>query len=216
MSSVILANGKTPSKALVQKYCADAELIICTDGALSYALQYDIKPHILVGDMDSLVGFSEADIQNLDFEIIKYPTEKDITDAEIAVDHIMDRGFKRVIILGATGNRLDHTLGNFQLLYKLACNGIEAFIIDENETITMAQGNFSFIGEKGALLSLVPYNDKVFIQSTQGLYYPIHQRYLPIDSTYSISNVLIDDNVSINITEGKALLFYYPKNQGNA
>ncbi|MDR0232427.1 MAG: thiamine diphosphokinase [Dysgonamonadaceae bacterium] len=109
---IILADGLFPSSEQVQNLLKKAETIVCCDGAAQKLLDFGIEPQYIVGDLDSLSKefkqrFAQKIIQNSDQET---------NDLTKAVEFCISKNWKQVAILGATGLREDHTLGNISLL----------------------------------------------------------------------------------------------------
>ena len=109
---VVVANGLFPSREEVLAYLDEVPVLIACDGAAKTLLNKGFKPNAIVGDLDSL----PEDIRyNSDFEV--WHSEEQMTnDLTKAVRFAHEKGYKRLLILGATGLREDHTLGNISLL----------------------------------------------------------------------------------------------------
>ena len=109
---VILANGSFPFHPLPLKILRDAKRVVCCDGAAEFFVKWGGTPAAIVGDGDSLSdGLKEkyADIWHPDYD-------QETNDLTKAVRYLMNQGTKRFAIVGATGRREDHTLGNISLL----------------------------------------------------------------------------------------------------
>lgn len=109
---VILADGDFPESDIPLGYLENADKIICCDGAVENLVDYGIEPDYIVGDMDSIpealkVRFSS----NLHID-----RDEDCNDLTKAVRFSIERGYTDLVILGASGKREDHTLGNISLL----------------------------------------------------------------------------------------------------
>lgn len=89
------------------------DLLICTDGGYDIALEYGLKPAILMGDFDSIT----TDIPN-DIPIIRFDPVKDYTDLQLALDKALEISSQNVEIWGGLGGRFDQTIANIQLLMK--------------------------------------------------------------------------------------------------
>ena len=92
--------------------------IIGVDGGLKFCYDHKIVPTRIVGDFDTL----SPEIltwykKNTQIEIREYNPVKDATDTQIAVELALSLGSDHVTILGGTGTRLDHVLGNIQTLF---------------------------------------------------------------------------------------------------
>ena len=88
------------------------------DGGLNHQRELGRKPDLIVGDFDS----HERPVT--DTETIVLPREKDDTDTVYAVKEAIRRGFRDFLLIGAVGERFDHTFGNVSLLLYLDSQGI--------------------------------------------------------------------------------------------
>lgn len=89
------------------------DLLICTDGGYDIALEYGLKPAILMGDFDSINTQLPDDIP-----IIRFNPVKDYTDLQLALDKAIEIGSQDVEVWGGLGGRFDQTIANVQLLMK--------------------------------------------------------------------------------------------------
>lgn len=112
VETVILANGEFPTHPTVVSILKNAKYIVCCDGATDNAVQANIIPDAIVGDCDSLS--TENKIRFTD--VIHQIHEQDTNDLTKAVNFCVKQNRKKMTILGATGKREDHTLGNISLL----------------------------------------------------------------------------------------------------
>jgi thiamine pyrophosphokinase len=109
---VILANGKFPEHEIPLGYLRNAERIICCDGAADSLLQFGLEPEAIIGDIDSLT----PEIIRKFHDRLFRDDDQEINDLTKAVKWCKDRGYDDIVILGATGKREDHTIGNISLL----------------------------------------------------------------------------------------------------
>lgn len=116
---VILGGGDFPSHPLPLSLLEGASKVVCCDGAAySYVPKYG-KPWRIVGDCDSILNPQDNHqrriLEDVSDVIRKYD-EQDFNDQTKAVRYCLEHGLKRIAIVGATGGREDHTLGNISLL----------------------------------------------------------------------------------------------------
>lgn len=111
--AVIIANGRFPQTKRVIDILIEANYIICCDGAIKNLDSHNIKPDIIIGDMDSV---SKPLFNKYKDKILKV-TEQETNDLSKAFRFALQKGFEKLTILGATGKREDHTIGNISLLY---------------------------------------------------------------------------------------------------
>jgi thiamine pyrophosphokinase len=208
MKAVIFCGGKAPSKSLVEEELQDAKIIICADGGANYLYHYNIIPHILVGDFDSIKPEILDYYKNHTKDILTYPVEKDDTDSEIALEKAFELGAEQVVFLGCTGSRIDHVFGNLGLLRRCLEAGVKAFIKDDNNSIFLIDNCISLKGEQGSYFSLQAYASMVKKLTIKGAKYPLFQYDLKVGDPITISNVFEVGEVEISFEEGLILVFY--------
>ena len=108
---IIVANGSFPQTAFPLRLLHEASTVIACDGAVQALLQENIIPDAIVGDLDSL----PHSIQQQYADRIHFVEDQEINDLTKSVRFAYTSGHKEVLILGATGLREDHTLGNISL-----------------------------------------------------------------------------------------------------
>ena len=135
MDVLIVGSGNAESTELLQQTASLAQLLICVDGGARHFSKAGITPHVLLGDFDSIDANLLQTYEKDGVKLVKYPTGKDYTDMELALDYAAEHGATRVFIMGAIGSRIDHSLSNLQLLHKLLQKGIRGVILNENNRV---------------------------------------------------------------------------------
>ena len=164
---VILANGLFPSGRQALELLEAAELLICCDGAADKLVGFGMSPHVIIGDMDSV----SDDVKELYASIMIPSDDQESNDLTKAVHYCIEKGYPSVSILGATGLREDHTLGNISLMMEYYPR-IEVQIISDFGMFYLVRSGEqvqSFIGEKISFFSI---DNRVCVSST-GLLYPL-------------------------------------------
>jgi len=109
---IVVADGLFPSASCLLEMLNNAETVIACDGAVQSLIDHGIEPHAIVGDMDSIskeLYFKYADRIHTDNDF-------EYNDLTKAINYARETGESEVLIIGATGLREDHTLGNISLL----------------------------------------------------------------------------------------------------
>lgn len=112
IEAVVLANGDYPTNPLPLKILAEAPYVICCDGGADEYIRRGHTPDVIIGDGDSL---SEEN-RTKHADILHRISDQETNDQTKAVHYLMAQGKRRIAIVGATGKREDHTLGNLSLL----------------------------------------------------------------------------------------------------
>ena len=202
MKAYIFANGDyiPPLKQLEIK---DDDLVIAADGGSRHCQILEIKPQILIGDMDStdpdLIVTWEAD----GVEIIRYPEDKDQTDLELAITLAQEKGAEKIVIHGAIGGRLDMSFGNLGLLGHPTLKVPTTIINGAEEVHLLKSGDMlTLVGDIGDVVSLVALCPDEAVVSTIGLFYPLKNEALKFGETRGISNQLTQKRGTVHLKSG--------------
>ena len=188
--------------------------IIAADRGLVCLDRRGVEPDLVVGDFDSAPsGFiDDYRTRHPKAEIRSYNPEKDFTDSEIAARAAVDAGCSRVVMIGATGSRLDHVLGNMQVLAYLLETGVRGEIVDPCNRITLhggARGGRLSIRKKeqwGKYVSLFAFGGDVEGLTLHGFHYNVNNFRLSSVGSRAVSNEIDADAAIISFRKGKLLV----------
>lgn len=171
VSTVIIANGRFPSHPLPLSLIERAEYIVCTDGAANDFIAHGGRPDAIVGDCDSI---SKENL--LRYAQILHPDpDQETNDLTKSVNFCVQHGRKEIVIVGGTGYREDHTLGNISLLADyMEMASVEMYT--NYGILTPMRGSVEFSSFPGQQVSLFPI-DRTSI-TTHDLKYPLTDRIL--------------------------------------
>lgn len=179
---VIICDGKFPKSEYPRYLIRTADHIVCCDGALNKYLRNcpaifgeERLPDVVIGDMDSL---SESMKQKYSDIIVKVD-EQEHNDQTKAFRWVLDNlsGIGCIYILGATGEREDHTIGNISLLmeyartYDLDAMGIELLMVSDHCTIFPVTDTYEMECGEGRKVSVFSPDNSLRIKS-EGLEWP--------------------------------------------
>lgn len=198
----IVSNGEIGGLAHATELLRKASLVIAADGGARHLVAMKVSPDLIIGDMDSIDPISRRLFAGV--ETLVFPGDKDQTDTELAVELAMERGCRRIALLGALGGRVDHELGNISLL---AQHPGRLFIHDGNACLTVPPRGLKIELQlsKGSLVSLIPFPRAGGV-TAQGLKFPLEQEDL-VAGTRGISNVVCSENGWIRVENGCLLLY---------
>lgn len=206
MNYLIVAGGYTDyefAMDLIKK--GGFEVIIAVDAGMDFLYHSKITPDVILGDFDSVDQEVFEYFENQPYiEVISLDPEKDDTDTEHAIHYAIDSGATKIIILGGTGNRIDHLLGNISLLGIGLQEGIEIEMIDANNRIRMINQPITILKEEqlGKYLSLIPYSEKVKNITLTGVKYPLENAVIGGFNARGVSNEIVGDEAVISFSEG--------------
>ena len=196
---IIIANGKSPSKKNVEYFLKkEFNTIICADGGANSAKKLGVIPDFIVGDLDSISLSTQKYFKNKS-TIIQIKRQND-TDVEKCLKFAIKNGFKEVILLGVTGDRLDHTICNLGIVIKFF-KKIKMHISAENSFLSAYNKSVLIRSKINEIISLYVFNKQTFITS-KGLLYPLEKSNLAFGEKESTSNVSISEMVELTITGG--------------
>lgn len=189
---------------------AQADLLIAVDSGADVLEPLGLKPHVLIGDMDSISAPVQRAFEEQGVETILLPTAKDETDAEVALRLAVGRGADWVDVYGALGGpRLDHMLGNFFLLAADWLGRVQVRLLDGRHEAFLARGDVAFTGRIGDIVSLLPLTPLVLHVRTAGLAYPLAGETLEQAATRGISNAMTGPEARVTHGEGTLLIIRY-------
>lgn len=197
-SAVIIANGRYPHHHIPLSEIENAQYIVCCDGAANSFIENGNIPDAIVGDLDSI---SEENKQKYT-DILHLITEQDNNDLTKAVKFCIEKGINDITIVGGTGLREDHTIGNISLLSEYVLL-IKVRMITNWGVFTPINNNTvfkSFIGEKVSIFAI----DQTPM-TTIGVKYPINNRVLS-NWWEGTLNESVGDSFSIS-TKGRVIVF---------
>lgn len=197
--SIILANGKPPKKSIISFFQKNGyESIICADGGANSALRMNLIPNVILGDLDSISPQALKKFKNTS-TIIQLIRQND-TDVEKCLKYAISKKIEEVLLMGATGNRLDHTICNLGIVLKFL-NQIKITLVAEDSFLKPLKGNIELKTHPGETISIYGFDKKTKITS-EGLKYELKNDSLPFGEKESTSNVAKKNIVQLKISHG--------------
>lgn len=206
MTGVIVCGGRIENYEVLKKYFNEARLIISADSGAYHCRQFGLKPDLMVGDFDSVNSEDYRCLREAGVECIRFPVEKDMTDSELAMEIAVERGCTRLIILGALGTRVDHSVSNLFLLKKLLDKGVEGIIADELNEVRLIDSSIDLVRTPDVNITLLPLAGSAKGVTTRGLYYPLEDAVLEVGSSWGVSNRFSEDKARVTVKKGYLLV----------
>ncbi|MDE2706182.1 MAG: thiamine diphosphokinase [Gemmatimonadota bacterium] len=203
-SALIVGNGEPPSRGLFAACAREAELILCADGGANTASAYGYAPDYIIGDLDSVSDQSKAALA-ADRLVLVDPEGNVGTDGQKVLNHAVALGVTGAVLLGVTGRRTDHLLGNLSLL-KTFADRLALRIVDDYCDIRLIDRRIRFRAAIGQKISLCPLDGAVEGIETLGLKWPLRSESLIPGVRDGISNEVVANPVEIRVGRGDLLL----------
>ena len=208
MRAIIFANGVMDNWPAGMELSAESDLLIAADGGLRHCLNRQIKPHIIVGDMDSVQPKDLSKFEQQGVEVIRFSKHKDQTDLQLAIHVALQRNIQEIFILGALGERWDMTLSNVLILASPMLKGAEVKILENGQEIFCLHGgqDVTINGRTGDVVSLLPLAQDAVGVTLAGFEYSLDSETLPMGTTRGVSNVLKGRSARIGLRLGHLLV----------
>jgi thiamine pyrophosphokinase len=202
--AIVLCDGPPPPVALVEYWLDGADLFICTDAAGHPYEDLPRLPNVVIGDFDSLTGRILSGKSGPRYLLVK---EQETTDSEKAVRYALGEGMKEVVLLGATGWRLDHTLFNCSLLERyadklricLSSFRADAVRVDASKPVAWDLA-------PGTRFSLLPLSGVGSGVTVHGASYSLQNGVIQMGGPATISNRVLVPPLKISLTGGAILV----------
>ena len=166
--AVIVAGGEFPTATQPLEILQSAPFVVCCDGAADRYIATGRVPDAIVGDGDSIGATNREKFAHL----LHIVTEQESNDQTKAVRYLMEKGKRRIAIVGATGRREDHTIGNISLLIEYAHAGCDVCTFTDYGVFIPCNGTTTHKCRKGQQVSIFSITAKEL--SAEGLLYPIY------------------------------------------
>jgi len=178
-----------------------AELVICCDGAADKLLDNGIEPHLILGDMDSL----SSRVREKYGSITIQSEDQESNDLTKAVRHCIEKGYSAVTILGATGLREDHTLGNISLMLEYYPH-IKVRMLSDYGIFFLVQSGEQVESVPGEKISIFSVDNRVRV-SSRGLKYPLEN--LQLSNWYRATlNEAMGESFTLRFNSDLPLIIY--------
>ncbi|MCI5791876.1 MAG: thiamine diphosphokinase [Lachnospiraceae bacterium] len=215
---VIVGGAPIENYDRIKGYLRDDDFIIYCDCGLKHRERLEVKPDLIVGDFDSYekskLGGISINMENAtatdedSSEVIELCPVKDDTDTSHAVTVALERGFADFLLVGMTGRRMDHTLGNVYILHRLDELNKKALMADDYSEMSIVNRETVSIDDSMPFFSLINITGKASGITIKNAKYPLENgEIVQIHNDLGVSNeVLPGMMASISVKEGKLLL----------
>ena len=197
---VIIANGEYPNHHIPLNVLINAKKIIACDGAVNLLDKNKIKPNFIIGDLDSISNKLKVKYKK---NIISIPSQKN-NDFSKALNFAIKNKYNKISILGASGLRDDHGIGNFFRLFEYS-SSISLKMYTNYGIFHFINKKTQFPSFKGQQISIFAIDKTIKISSNKLKY---NLKGLMLSSLFSGTlNESISDNFSINLTHGSIAIY---------
>jgi len=179
--------------------------VIAADSGILHAAALGLAPELWAGDFDSVTKEERAAFGHI--PQMEFPSEKDMTDGELAIDEAIRRGATRLVMAGAFGGaRADHAYLHLAAAVSLSERGLDVLLTSGNQegVPLMAGPPATFDYAPGTLFSVVGFTDIAGL-TISGVRWPLTDRHVPFGSSLTISNI-VTGRLEVALAGGRAVL----------
>lgn len=187
------------------------DLVIAADGGFDYLESIGLRADYVLGDFDSVESY------DLPSDCIRYPREKDDTDLMLAARLGLEKGYTEFRIYGGLGGRLDHTLGNIQILTYLSRNNAGGTLVGKDYSLRVVSDSSISFGkdlpenETGTICSIFSLSDVSVNVTIQGFQYEVEGITLTNSFPLGISNEFTGRKAYVSVQKGTLAVLWYHK-----
>jgi thiamine pyrophosphokinase len=198
--SILLSKIEKPDLPLIQ---GD---VIGVDCGCAIALKHNVALTLAIGDFDSLSSADFSLLKKNKTPLKTFPSNKDKSDAELAIDWAIQQGYQTLIVLGFSGGRLDHQQALIQALFKYKHPGLRLQTPDQS--IQYLSKGFHLIQKEKPFQVFSLFTLSKAVLSLKGASYPLNKTTIDVTSIYTLSNSWISQEpAELTLHVGEMLLF---------
>lgn len=207
MRAAIFSAGPVEDYSRIRSTLGVVDLVICADGGIRHALALGLNPDLVLGDFDSAGPALVAEVEARGIPVHRVPAEKDQTDTHLAVEEAVARGAREIVLVGAIGGRLDHTLSALLLLPGVP-ETIDLVMVDARNVVRLLRpgGRMTVTGAPGDFLSLLPLTPQAKGVVAEGVKWPLDGATLRWGESVGVSNQLVEPEAFVAVREGYLLV----------
>ncbi len=200
LNTAVIVLGGDPIPSAVMEEIPERRWVIAADSGLDHAAAIGLRVDFIVGDMDSV---SDTGLEAHSGPIDLHPVDKDATDFEIALDHVLATpNITRIIVLGGGGGRIDHFLANALVIASPRFGAHDVEWCVDGARISVVRTHVTLHGIPGQIVSLLPAGGVVHGVATTGLAWNLEHETLEFGATRGVSNAFISPVATVSIETG--------------
>ena len=190
----------------LRPYPAPGDYVIAADRGYDSLMAYGVTPDLVVGDFDSL-GYAPKHPN-----VVQLPKMKDDTDMVYALRKGLELGYRRFVLLGGVGGRLEHTLANLQALDWLTTQGAQGFLAGEKTVATALRGtSIQFPAAMSGFLSTFCNSGTATGVTIRGMKFDLEEGEMSGSFPVGVSNEFVGKEASVSVKEGSLILLWEEK-----
>ena len=178
------------------------DLVIGADRGYFTLVGNGVNPNVAIGDFDSYTGKIQCE------NTLVFPVKKDDTDSALAIKYAYEHGYKKIVVFGAIGGALDHTLANVALASRYAQLGIDISFVDgDNVLFSVYNSRVNFNENAQGRISVFSFGDAAKGVYEKGLLYELDNATLENFVPLGVSNEFVGVPATVSVADGTLLIY---------
>lgn len=180
------------------------EFVIAVDAGFAHLEALGVAPDMAVGDFDSLGYVPKCR------RVSRHPAKKDKSDMELALEKAVSWDYDDLVVYGALGGRLDHTLANLQLFATYSERGFYVTGVHDSYAVRLLTGPdvLELPPLESGTVSVLAANDRAEGVIEHGMEYSLDDEPLSNRTSRGISNELLGKPATVAVEKGTLYVFY--------
>ena len=203
MKNALIINGGLNSTKRDQ--LDNYDFIVAVDSGAEHAYKLFLKPDLIIGDLDSIDEKTIKRAEKDSIQILKYETNKNETDFELALKHVLDQSIKDITIIGGEYGEIDHLFSVLTVIISYQNDELILWI-HGNQSIIIPNSKKIKIGNN-VKFSILPFTDLKNL-NISGAQWNLENENIKFGKSFTLRNVSIDKNIEVSVDDGKFCLIY--------
>ena len=203
MKNALIINGGLNSTKRDQ--LDNYDFIVAVDSGAEHAYKLFLKPDLIIGDLDSIDEKTIKRAEKDSIQILKYETNKNETDFELALKHVLDQSIKDITIIGGEYGEIDHLFSVLTVIISYQNDELILWI-HGNQSIIIPNSKKIKIGNN-VKFSILPFTDLKNL-NISGARWNLKNENIEFGKSFTLRNVSMDKNIEVSVDDGKFCLIY--------
>mgnify|MGYP001471310770 FL=1 len=203
MKNALIINGGLNSTKRDQ--LDNYDFIVAVDSGAEHAYKLFLKPDLIIGDLDSIDEKTIKRAEKDSIQILKYETNKNETDFELALKHVLDQSIKDITIIGGEYGEIDHLFSVLTVIISYQNDELISWI-HGNQSIIIPNSKKIKIGNN-VKFSILPFTDLKNL-NISGAQWNLENENIKFGKSFTLRNISIDKNIEVSVDDGKFCLIY--------